>query len=121
MTETTALRAEISDLFRQDVDELNSLLGQSDPDAEDTLHSFESAKLWGEGVMSELSATLKSAICEDWQYCKRRQSKNFDDDVTLAVQIAEIIVKGIGSHPVGIIATILVKRGLDSFCDCGHA
>jgi len=118
MSQEQALRAEISSLLQQDLDELNALLGQSDPDAGDTLHSFESARRWGEQVISQLSDKLHTSICRDWRYCERRKSKAFDDDVTLATAVAGTIVAGIGTHPVAIIATILVKRGLDAFCDC---
>jgi hypothetical protein len=121
MSQKEQLNAEITNLMHQDVDELSALLGQSDPAAEDTLHSFESARLWGEKTLRDLSESLHSAICNDWRYCERRKGKNFDDDVKLATAVAGLIIAGIGANPAAIIATILVKRGLDAFCECDTA
>jgi hypothetical protein len=120
MQQSTVSRSELAGLLRQDVDELNALLAQSDPDADDALHSFESARQWGENVMQRLSASLSTCICDEWNYCKRRKTQKFGDDVSLAVEIANLIFKIVGAYPVAVIASILVKKGLDAFCGCNR-
>jgi hypothetical protein len=102
----------------QDLDELNALLAQSDPDAQETLYSFKAAQDWGEKVMARLSAALCARVCDEWGYCARRKTKAFDDDVTLASAVADVVLTVVGTLPVSIIAAILVKKGLDSFCGC---
>ncbi len=118
MSQEDSDQKEISNLFHQDIDELSALLGQSDPGAEDTLYSFDAARQRGEEILSDLAASLRAKICKEWEYCERREAKSFDDDVTLATAVAGLIVKGIGSLPATVIATIMVKRGLDAFCEC---
>jgi hypothetical protein len=111
-------RDEIKRLLEQDLDELSALLGQSDPEAQDTLYSFDAARDWGEKVMTRLSASLRARICDEWGYCAKRRTKAFNDDVTLAMAVADVILKIIGAFPVSIVATILVKKGLNRFCGC---
>ena len=111
-------RGQFERLLAQDADELAALLAQSDPDAEETLYSFEDARRVGESIVDRLSGRLRTRVCDEWQYCKRREENAFDDDVTLAVAVADVILSVVGAYPVAIIAALLVKKGLGRFCGC---
>jgi len=110
------LKREIESFIDKDVDELAALLAQSDSDE---LYSFEAARAKGEAMIAEWSESLGQAICEEWGYCERRSKMDFDDNITLAVAIADVILSAIGTAPVAIVAAILVKKGLNRFCGCG--
>lgn len=109
------LRAEIASLIGKDADELSALLAQS---AGDELYSFDAAKAKGEAMVAQWSGKLRQAICEEWRYCDRRSKAEFDDDVTLAVALVDVILGALGVVPVAIIAAILVKKKLARFCAC---
>jgi hypothetical protein len=115
---STPDRDEIEHLLGQDVDELTALLGQADPDAEDALYSFSAARAAGEQLLQRVSGALHQSICDDWGYCERSRTASFRDDVELAVAVGAVLTTVIGSLPVSVVAAILVKRGLNAFCEC---
>lgn len=82
------------------------------------MYSFAAARARGWKMLEEMSGDLHRQICSEWRYCERRRAKQWDDDVTLAVAIADVMSAVVGVLPVSIIAALLVKRGLNSFCSC---
>ncbi len=61
---------------------------------------------------------LKQKICVEWDYCNKRSS--YGNIQTLVYAISPIISTEVGV-PIAtaiIVAMILVKMGLDHFCDC---
>jgi len=112
------LERELQVLLTMDEDELSAELARADPEAEDALYSFASACAHGRELLTRLSSTLHDRICVDWRFCERRKTELFKDDVALAVAVSSVILPSIGALPVGVVAALLVKRRLTSFCSC---
>jgi hypothetical protein len=73
------------------------------------------ADAWG-----KLVPRLRQRVCADWNWCQRRQDARFDEPAALAALVAEIVTPDAVSWsiPAALIAVILVKKGLDAFCNC---
>ncbi len=68
----------------------------------------------------KLVPTLREKVCVEWNWCERRQDARFDDPINIVALLASILVPIAGQlHvPAALIAVILFKRGLDTFCGC---
>ena len=71
-------------------------------------------------VWEKLVPRLRTRLCDEWSWCERRQDARLEEPLALATLIVEIIQPAIPdwSVPAGLIAVILVKKGLDVFCGC---
>lgn len=72
------------------------------------------AALW----FAEQCDHLYSLICEQWDYCKRRNDGHLQDKVQLCAAVADVIASGTIGIPPFSIAVLLVRLGLASFCGC---
>ena len=114
-------RAELESLLQRDEDELFILLTQSNPEFADTFFSADAAREQGRLTFQQLSGPMHRRVCMEWGYCARRGSVELADSVSLAAAVADVIATVVGGLPVGTIATLLVKKGLDRFCACSAA
>ncbi len=73
-------------------------------------------------VWSQVAGPLRQRLCVEWDYCKVRQDARLDDDLTLAVAVLGVLSRPVLQLPIPVdlmlLATIVVKRGLDVFCRC---
>ena len=71
-------------------------------------------------IWRTLEAALRQRICEEWNWCERRQDARFDDPVNVALALVSLVAPDAARWqvPAALIAVILVKRGLDAFCGC---
>ena len=73
-------------------------------------------------VWNKVSSPLRRRLCEEWEYCKVKKRRHFDNDVDLAVAVLSVLTASVLVLPIAagmpLIATIAVKRGLDTLCDC---
>lgn len=73
-------------------------------------------------VWQKIAGPLRQRICTEWQWCEVRQDARFENDYDLLVAVASILTTRVLNLPLDVdmvlVATILVKRGLDSFCSC---
>jgi hypothetical protein len=111
-------RAELESLLQRDEDELYVLLTQSNPEFADTFFSADEARERGRLTFQQLSGPVHRRVCTEWRYCERRGSPELADTVTLAAAVSDVIATVVGGLPVGTIAAILVKKGVDRFCAC---
>ncbi|HEY4721212.1 MAG TPA: hypothetical protein VII92_05165, partial [Anaerolineae bacterium] len=63
---------------------------------------------------------LKQKICDEGNWCERRQDARFDDPTNIILAIASMIANDAMriAVPAALIAVILFKRGIDAFCGC---
>ena len=70
----------------------------------------------------KIAGPVRVWICDDWGWCRERQSGDFDELYDLAIAVAVVLSRHISQMPLDadecLIAAILVKRGLDGFCGC---
>jgi hypothetical protein len=71
-------------------------------------------------VWRRLEPTLRERVCVEWNWCKRRKDARTDEPLTIATRLLSIVapVAMQWQVPAALIAVILVKRGLDAFCNC---
>ncbi len=87
-------------------------------------HYFESvggyAKNTPEDIWKQYVPRLRRRICQEWNWCERRQDARLEEPMTLAALVAEIVLPDAisWSAPATLIAAILIKQGLDTFCAC---
>jgi hypothetical protein len=104
-------------------DELTRYLARNQADLLDELSVYAAASGVPRGpaeAWAQLVPLLRQAICQDWQWCQRRQDNRFDDKITLAFAVAEALMGTTlpWGVPIALVAVILVKFGLDKFCAC---
>ena len=73
-------------------------------------------------VWNKVSDPLRQRLCVEWDWCNRRQDARWEDDLDLAVAVLSVLSARVLHLPIpadlALIATIVVKRGLDVFCGC---
>ena len=68
----------------------------------------------------KITPALKQKICVEGNWCERRQDARFDDPLNVALAVTAMIDNDAlrVAAPAALIAAILVKRGIDRFCEC---
>jgi len=67
--------------------------------------------------LAQKRPVLKDIICDEWEYCSRH-SEYGDDHERLITDLAQQIKDVVGAHLASLVATILFKESLISFCMC---
>jgi len=71
---------------------------------------------------NKVAGPVRQRLCVEWDWCKVRQDQRWDDDLALALAVVAALSKPVLHLPIkadlALIATIVVKRGLDVFCGC---
>ncbi|SRR6266571_1633993 len=65
--------------------------------------------------------SLKRKICVEWDYCSKKKKYNSSREIIQAVAPVVGGAIGVSAGLAGIavtVTTLLMKMGLDSFCDC---
>lgn len=97
-------------------DDLYSLIPPYLPGYEDTSFAPLGMLEAGKEFFQIKYTDLKKAVCEDFDWPSKRCNSEFNDTVTLIAAISGVISGYIGTVPPFIIATLLVKKGLDALC-----
>jgi len=111
-------RQKIQQLLRLDHDGLLSLLPAYDPKYEHTRFAPEGQLSAGKEIFERLKKVLYERVCVDWDYCRKRKSDKYQDQVVLVASVADVISAVTVGIPPFVIATLLFKIGLGRFCDC---
>ena len=73
-------------------------------------------------VWEDIAAPLRQRLCVEWDYCTARQDARLDDDLALALLVLGALTERALHLPFpvdsALLAVIVVKRGLDAFCNC---
>lgn len=62
--------------------------------------------------------SLYEHICVSWKYCAKRADPGLSDHVALASAVADVLASAALGVPPFTISVLLVKLGLDRFCNC---
>jgi len=113
---TDAQRKKIQRYLALDEDELYSLIPPYLSEYERTLFAPLGMIGAGKAFFEKVYNDLKKAVCEEFDWPSKRSNPEFDDTVTLVAAISDVLAGCIGAVPPFIIATLLVKKGLDALC-----
>jgi hypothetical protein len=73
-------------------------------------------------VWDKVAGAVWQRLCEEWDYCQRRQDARWENDLDLAAAVFVVLTTRVLHLPIEadlpLIAVIVVKRGLDAFCGC---
>ena len=86
------------------------------------LELYDPASKGPADVWNKVAGPLRQRLCVEWDYCRVRQDARLDDRVTLALAVLAELAKPALNLPMQadhlLLATIVVKLGLDKFCNC---
>ena len=114
-------RGEIEFYLSMDQDALLIMIGQSSTGALGAEYSPGTAKKKGTEWLERARKQLRRKICDEWSYCDRRNEGRLKDDVILATAIGARLITIARKIPPLAIACLLIKMGLDEFCECKKA
>ena len=73
-------------------------------------------------VWNKVAGPVRQRLCVEWDYCQVRQDARWENDLDLTVAVFGVLSARVLHLPIpadlALIATIVVKRGLDVFCGC---
>ncbi len=115
------MSADAARLLSKSIDDLYEELGRSiiTPDYPSAASvTKQNAVQRGKSFLSGSSEKLRAKICVDWRYCSKRGE--YGDFQSLAYAVAPLVssVVGVPATTAMIVAIILIKSGLDKFCNC---
>jgi hypothetical protein len=86
------------------------------------LELYDPASKGPADVWNKVAGPLRQRLCVEWDYCTVRQDARWEDDLDLAVVVSSVLASQVLHLPIpadlALVATIVVKRGLDAFCGC---
>ena len=109
---------EIENYLSLDEDMLYSLLPQYDAQYDGQYFSPDAQISAGKQIFQSLQEKLNQKICIEWDMCKKINDPVFEDSLKLVIVIGDAIATKILMVPPILIASILVKIGVRSFCHC---
>ena len=98
--------------------ELLGLLAVSLPENAERSFSPQGAAAEGRRYFDSLREMLSESVCVKWGYCERAKSPSWQDEISLACLIADMISTACGGAPAFVVAALLLKIGLSRFCCC---
>jgi hypothetical protein len=115
------MSSSVERLLSKSLDDLYEELGRSliSPEFPSTASiTRQNAVQRGKSFVSSSLEKLRSKICVDWRYCGKRG--DYGDFQSLAYAVAPLVssVVGVPATTAMIVAIILIKSGLDKFCNC---
>lgn len=117
MTELSAeQRNLVSRYLALDAETLYSLIAPHLPEYDSVRFSPQGQEEAGRRFFKKIEARLRKAVCEDFDWPSRKNDPDFQDGVNLVSTIADVIAGFTFGVPPFIIASILVKLGLNRFC-----
>ena len=91
-------------------------------DLESELELYAPASRGAAEIWDKIAGPLRQRICVEWDYCTARQDARWGDDLDLAIIILGVLSEKAINLPIPVdlmtVTAILVKRGLDTFCNC---
>jgi hypothetical protein len=86
------------------------------------LELYDPASRGPADVWNKIAGPLRQRLCVEWGYCTVRQDARWEDDLDLAMAVFSVLAwRALHlSIPadLALVATIVVKRGLDALCGC---
>lgn len=101
---------------------LQTALARPLADLESELELYAPTSRGAAEVWQKISGPLRQRICLEWDYCAVRQDARWGDDLDLAIVLLGVLSEKALNLPIQVelttVTAILVKRGLDKFCEC---
>lgn len=72
----------------------------------------------GRKLFKSIEPSLKKLICHEWEYCSKRNNPEFNDNINLVAAIGDVVATLSIGIPPFLIASILIRKGLNKFCEC---
>jgi hypothetical protein len=85
---------------------------------ENVAYTFPEQIKDGKKWFRELEPHLRQKLCQEWELCKKLDDPVLSDQVNLVIAVADVVCTLIHVIPPNLIASILVKMGLRTFCHC---
>ena len=102
--------------------QLQEYLERPLPDLMTELSLYDEAARGPADTWRKISGPVRRRICEEWDWCTLRQDARFENRYDLALAVVTVLSVRTFHIPLDVdavlIAAILVKLGLDNFCDC---
>jgi len=108
----------IKQLMSKDLDDLYILLATNSRTDKALMYSQSYFIKVGKRVFDQIELKLHDVVCKEWEYCEKRNNPELQDNITLVAAVTDAIASVVIGFPPILIATILVKKGLNNFCDC---
>ncbi len=109
-------------LTETDRRKLQGYLARPLADLESELELYDPTSRGPNDTWAKIAGPLRQRICVEWDYCRARQDAIWGDDLSLALVVAGVLMERALNLPIPAdiltISAILVKRGLDTFCEC---
>lgn len=101
---------------------LQTYLSQPLAELESELELYAPASRGPAETWQKIAVPLRQRLCVEWDYCALRQDSRWDDDLSLALAVLAALSERALNLPfpadLALVTSILVKRGLDVFCEC---
>jgi hypothetical protein len=111
----------IARLLNQSPTRLYIELALESPEHKGALYSEAQSEQIGRGIFQRLEQQLFEVVCTKWRYCAKHEDPRFFDSVTLVASLADIISVTVTGVPPFVVAALLFKIGLETFCKCQPA
>jgi hypothetical protein len=100
--------------------ELQELVRLIPPFAEQegVLFSPEGQRQAGKAWFAARRGELEQKVCDEWQMCKRIEDPTFEDAAKLVIVVGDAIATIVGGVPPVLVASIIARIGLRTFCHC---
>lgn len=111
-------REEIEMYLTLDEEQLYSLIPPYMTEYDSILFSPTGQINAGKRAFQSFDQQLKETLCKEWKLCKKLDDPVYQDTVSLVVVIGDALSTAIVGIPPILIASILVKIGVRTFCAC---
>jgi hypothetical protein len=111
-------RERIRKYLSLDEESLYSLLPLYLDEYAGTAFSPEGQQEAGRSAFRQRRARIHQSLCRDWQLCRKIDHPAFTDTINLVVVVGDAIATAVSGIPPILVASLLVKIGLRSFCGC---
>ena len=113
-------REEIESYLFLDEDDLYSLIPAYSNKYKRCLFAPSGQKEAGRKEFQELRQLIDEKVCREWELCKKIDDPILTDNINLVIALNDIIVPFLTEFPPFFIASLVVKIGIRSFCDCSR-
>ena len=102
--------------------QLQAYLDRPLPDLMEELALYDETTRGVSETWQKVAGPVRQRICDEWAWCERRQDARFENKYDLALALVTTLSVRTFHIPLDVdvvlIAAILVKLGLDQFCNC---
>ena len=110
------IRSEIAAYAALDEDDFYSILGAYSSPGTEFSPTGQIKK--GKSYFDSIHDRLQQTICHEWDLCTKIADPRWDDGVQLVAALGDVVAAVTVGVPPLLIASLVVKIGVRSFCAC---